>query len=148
MGYRKVLERTVRRLGRSIALRLIVSLPDSFWKEVQDTAGDIATYTAASLARVIRKNEGDGKEARSIIDFSEAYADWVRATRWVAAVRSADERFSLENPTRSKDQRALPYTGGATGYLDDRDDKEVDSEPPQGRMSPEYLERRARELGL
>lgn len=148
MEYRKVLERAVRRLGRSIALRLIVSLPDSFWKEIQDTAGDIATYTAASLARVIRKNQGDGKEARNIIDFNEAYGDWVRATRWVAAVRSADERYSLENPTRSKDERAIPCTGGATGYLDDRDDKELDSEPPQGRMSPEYLEKRARELGL
>lgn len=148
MGRGTVLGRAVRRLGRSLVTRFIVSLPDSFWKEIQDTAGDIAIYTAASLARVIRKNQGDGKEARSIIDFNEAYDDWLRATRWVAAVRSADERYSLENPTRSKDQRTIPCTGGATGYLDDRDDEEVDSEPPQGRMSPEYLEKRARELGL
>lgn len=148
MGCRKVLGRAVRRLGRSLVTRFIVSLPDSFWKEIQDTAGDIAIYTAASLARVIHKNQGDSKEARNIIDFSEAYDDWTRATRWVAAVRSADERYSLENPARSKDERPLPCTGGATGYLDDRDDKKVDSEPPQGRMSPEYLEKRARELGL
>lgn len=150
MGHRKVLERGIRRFGRTLLRRLVFSLPEGFWKEIQDTAPDVAIYEIASLMRVVGKDDADDK-ARSYISFSQAYDDWVRATRWTAAVKAADEAArdeSLEGPARPRRERALSHPRGEAGHDHDGDDKGMDRERHQGRITPEYLERRARELGL
>lgn len=149
MGHRKVLERRIRRFGRTLLRRFVFSLPEDFWKEIQDTAPDVAIYEIASLMRVVGKDDADDK-ARSYINFGQAYDDWLRATRWTAAVKAADEAArdeSLEGPARPRRERALPHPRGEAGHDHDGDDKGLDSKPHQ-RITPEYLERRARELGL
>ena len=151
MGRGTVLGRAVRRLGRSIASRIVFSLPEGFWKEIQDTAPDVAIYEIASLMRVVGKDDADDK-ARSYINFSQAYDDWVRATRWTAAVKAADETArdeeSIEGLARPKGQGRVSSSRGKARDNDDRHDEKVDRKRPQGRITPEYLERRARELGL
>lgn len=151
MGHRKVLERGIRRFGRTLLRRLVFSLPEGFWKDIQDTAPDVTIYEIASLMRVVGKDDADDK-ARSYISFGQAYDDWVRATRWTAAVKAADEAArdeeSLKGLARSGGKRALSHLRGEARDNDDQNDKKVDRERPQGRITPEYLERRARELGL
>lgn len=149
MGRGSFLERGVRRIGRSLCHWIVFNLPEDFWKDIQDTAPDITIYEIASLMRVVGKDDADDK-ARSYISFSQAYDEWVRATRWTAAVKAADEAArdeSLEGPARPRRERALPHPRGEAGHDHDGDDKGLDSKPHQ-RITPEYLERRARELGL
>ncbi|MCT6836817.1 MAG: hypothetical protein M3Z49_12950 [Bifidobacteriales bacterium] len=150
MGRRAILAGRVRRLGRTILRKLVFSLPEDFWKDIQDTAPDVAIYEIASLMRVVGKDDADEK-ARSYIRFSQAYDDWLRATRWTAAVKAADEAArdqSAESTARSRRKRALSHPRGEARDNDDGDDKGMDRERHQGRITPEYLERRARELGL
>lgn len=150
MGRRAILAGRVRRLGRTILRKLVFSLPEGFWKDIQDTAPDVAIYEIASLMRVVGKDDADDK-ARSYINFSQAYDDWVRATRWTAAVKAADEAArdqSAESTARPRSKRALSHLRGEARDNDDGDDKGVDRERHQGRITPEYLNRRARELGL
>lgn len=151
MGRRAILAGRVRRLGRTILRKLVFSLPEDFWKDIQDTAPDVAIYEIASLMRVVGKDDADEK-ARSYIRFSQAYDDWLRATRWTAAVKAADETArdeeSIEGLARPKGQGRVSSSRGKARDNDDRHDEKVDRERPQGRITPEYLERRARELGL
>lgn len=150
MGRRAILAGRVRRLGRTILRKLVFSLPEDFWKDIQDTAPDVAIYEIASLMRVVGKDDADEK-ARSYIRFSQAYDDWLRATRWTAAVKAADEAArdqSAESTARPRRKRALSHPRGEARDNDDGDDKGMDRERHQGRITPEYLERRARELGL
>lgn len=151
MGHRKVLERGIRRFGRTLLRRLVFSLPEGFWKDIQDTAPDVTIYEIASLMRVVGKDDEDEK-TRSYISFSQAYDDWIRATRWTAAVKAADEASrdeeSIEGLARPKGQGQVSSSRGEAGHDHDGDDKGVDRERPQGRITPEYLNRRARELGL
>ena len=151
MGHRKVLERGIRRFGRTLLRRFVFSLPEDFWKGIQDTAPDATIYEIASLMRVVGKDDADDK-ARSYINFSQAYDDWVRATRWTAAVKAADEAArdeeSLKGLARSGGERRISHLRGEARDNDDRHDEKVDRKRPQGRITPEYLERRARELGL
>ena len=150
MGRRAILAGRVRRLGRTILRKLVFSLPEDFWKDIQDTAPDVTIYEIASLMRVVGKDDADDK-ARSYIGFGQAYDDWVRATRWTAAVKAADEAArdeSLESPARPRRKRTLPHPRGEAGHDHDGDDEGMDRKRHQGRITPEYLERRARELGL
>lgn len=144
------LERGIRKLGRLVTRRAVFSLPESFWKWVQDTAPDITIYEIASLMRVVGKDEMDEK-TRSYIDFSQAFDEWKRATRWAAAVQAADERQkdenSLKSVARPKGQGRVSSSRGEARHDDDRDDKGLDSKSHH-RITPEYLERRGRELGL
>lgn len=149
MGRGSFLERGARRIGRSLCHWIVFNLPEDFWKDIQDTAPDVTIYEIASLMRVVGKDDEDEK-TRSYISFSQAYDDWLRATRWTAAVKAADEAArdeSLEGPARPRRERALPHPRGEAGHDHDGDDKGLDSKPHQ-RITPEYLERRARELGL
>lgn len=151
MGRRTILAGRVRRLGRTILRKLVFSLPEDFWKDIQDTAPDVTIYEIASLMRIVGKDDADDK-ARSYINFSQAYDDWIRATRWTAAVKAADEASrdeeSIEGLARPKGQGQVSSSRGEAGHDHDGDDKGVDRERTQGRLTPEYLERRARELGL
>lgn len=151
MGRRAILAGRVRRLGRTILRKLVFSLPEDFWKDIQDTAPDVTIYEIASLMRVVGKDDADDK-ARSYISFGQAYDDWIRATRWTAAVKAADEAArdeeSLKGLARSGGERRISHLRGKARDNDDRHDEKVDRERPQGRITPEYLERRARELGL
>lgn len=143
--------RGVRRLGRSITRRAVFALPESFWKWIQDTAPDVETYEVASIMRVIGKDDMDEK-TRSYINFSSAFREWERATRWAAAVQAADERQkdeeSLKSVARPCRKKQVSPLGNPARHDDDRSDEGVDSKRPQGRLTPEYLERRGRELGL
>ena len=145
------LERGVRKLGRSITRRIVFSLPESFWKWVQDTAPDVETYEVASIMRAIGKDDMDEK-TRSYIDFTQAVREWERATRWAAVVKAADERQkdeeSLKSVARPRRKKQVPSVGDSARHDDDRSNEKVDPERPQGRLTPEYLERRGRELGL
>lgn len=151
MGRGSFLERGVRRIGRSLCHWIVFNLPEDFWKDIQDTAPDVTIYEIASLMRVVGKDDADDK-ARSYISFSQAYDDWIRATRWTAAVKAADEAArdeeSLKGLARSGGERRISHLRGKARDNDDRHDEKVDRERPQGRITPEYLERRARELGL
>lgn len=144
------LERGVRKLGRFITRRIVFSLPESFWKWVQDTAPDVETYEVASIMRAIGKDDMDEK-TRSYIDFTQAFREWKRATCWAAAVKAADERQkdenSLKSVARPRSERKISPARGEARHDDDGDDKDLDSESHQ-RITPEYLERRGRELGL
>ena len=150
MGRGSFLERGVRRIGRSLCHWIVFNLPEDFWKDIQDTAPDITIYEIASLMRVVGKDDADDK-ARSYINFGQAYDDWVRATRWTAAVKAADEAArdeeSLESVARPRRKKSVSSPRGEAGHDHDGDDKGLDSKPHQ-RITPEYLERRARELGL
>lgn len=145
------LERGIRKLGRLVTRRAVFSLPESFWKWVQDTAPDITIYEIASLMRVVGKDEMDEK-TRSYIDFTQAYSEWLRATRWTAAVKAADEAAkdeeSLKSVARPRRKKPVSPVGDPARNNDDRSNESLDSERPQGRLTPEYLERRGRELGL
>lgn len=151
MGRRAILAGRVRRLGRTILRKLVFSLPEGFWKDIQDTAPDVTIYEIASLMRVVGKDDEDEK-TRSYISFSQAYDDWIRATRWTAAVKAADEAAkdeeSLKSVARPRREKSVSSPRGEAGHDHDGDDKGVDRERPQGRITPEYLNRRARELGL
>lgn len=141
--------RGVRCLGRSITRRAVFALPENFWKWIQDTAPDVETYEVASIMRAIGK-DGMDEKTRSYINFSSAFREWERATRWTAAVKAADEAArdeSLESPPRPRSERKISPARGEARHDDDRDDKDLDSESHQ-RITPEYLERRGRELGL
>lgn len=152
MGRGSFLERGIRRFGRSICYRLVFSLPDGFWKEIQDTAPDISTYEIACLHRVLLKEKGNSPEAGNIIDFGQAFRSWARAQYWAAAVQAADERQKDENSLKSvagaRREKSVSSPRGEARHDDDGDDEGVDSKRPQGRLTPEYLERRGRELGL
>lgn len=151
MGRGSFLERGVRRIGRSLCHWIVFNLPEDFWKEVQDTAPDITIYEIASLMRVVGK-DGMDEKTRSYIDFSQAFDDWKRATRWAAAVKAADERQkdeeSLKSVARPRRKKQVSSLGHPARHDDDGSNERVDPERPQGRLTPEYLERRGRELGL
>lgn len=143
--------RRVQRIGRSITRRAVFSLPESFWRWVQDTAPDVTIYEIASLMRAVGKDDMDEK-TRSYIDFTQAFDEWKRATRWTAAVKAADERQkdeeSLKGVARPRRKKQVPSLGDPARNNDDGSNEKVDPERPQGRLTPEYLERRGRELGL
>ena len=141
--------RGIQRAGRSVLYRFVFSLPDSFWKGIQDTAPDISTYEIACLHRVLLKEKGNSPEAGNIIDFAQAFRSWARAQYWSAAVEAADRdrRGWPEDKGQSGDENPVSRVGDSARHVNDGANQRLHQRRPQ-KLTPEYLERRGRELGL
>lgn len=142
--------RRVQRLGRSFLHWFVFSLPDGFWKEIQDTAHDVSTYEVACLHRILLKEKGDSEEAKAVIDFAQAFRSWERAKYWTEAVEAADRdrRGWPEDQSQSGDENPVSRVGDSARNINDRAHQGVHRGHPEGGLTLEYLERRGRELGL
>lgn len=141
--------RGIQRAGRSVLYRLVFSLPDSFWKEIQDKAGSVSMYEVACLHRILLKEKGDSQEAKAVIDFAQAFRSWERAKYWSEAVEAADRdrRGWPEDKGQPGDENQVSRVGDSARHVNDGSDQRLHQRRPQ-KLTLEYLERRGRELGL
>lgn len=142
--------RGIQRAGRSVLYRLVFSLPDSFWKEIQDKAGSVSMYEVACLHRILLKEKGDSEEAKAVIDFAQAFRSWERAKYWIEAVEAADRdnRSWPEDKAQARAKSPVSRMGDSARNNDDDAHQGVHRGHPEGGLTLEYLERRGRELGL